>query len=146
MHRWRVWLLSCFGAKIGRDCHVYPKVSVWAPWNLRLGDYVGIADGVSLYSVDCIEIGDYAVVSQGSHLCCGTHDYNSANFQLIAKPIVIGKQSWICAEVFIHPGVEVAEGAVVGARSVVNKSLLSPWVVYTGNPCRQVAERKRNNE
>lgn len=143
MHRWRVFLLRCFGAKIGRDCHVYPGVFVWAPWNLSFGDYVGVADGVTLYSVDRIEIGDYAVISQGSHLCCGTHDYNNANFQLIAKPIVIGKRAWICAEVFIHPGVEIATGVVVGARSVVSKNLLSPWRVYTGNPCRQVAERNK---
>lgn len=142
-HKWRALLLRLFGAKLGKNCHVYPGVKVWAPWNLRLGDSVGIADGVTLYCVDRIEIGDYTVISQGAHLCGGTHDYNSENFQLVAKPIVIGRRAWVCAEAFIHPGVVVPEGVIVGARAVVNKSLPLPWKVYAGNPCRQVAERKQ---
>jgi putative colanic acid biosynthesis acetyltransferase WcaF len=140
-HAWRASLLRLFGASIGRDCHVYPLVKIWAPWNLCLGDFVGIADGVTLYCMDKISIGNYAVVSQGAHLCCGSHDYNSHNFQLIAKPIVIHERVWVCAEVFIHPGVVVPEGAVIGARAVVTKSLFEPWSVYAGNPCKQVATR-----
>ncbi|ADL55315.1 LbetaH domain-containing protein [Gallionella capsiferriformans] len=141
-HAWRVLLLRAFGAKIGRGCHIYPSVKVWAPWNLSLGKHVGIADGVTLYCMDKIRVGDFAVISQGAHLCCGTHDYNSENFQLIAKPILIGIHAWVCAEAFIHPGVVVPEGVVVGARAVVSKSLSVPWAVYAGNPCRQVATRK----
>lgn len=142
LHRWRALLLRMFGATIGKDCHIYPKAKIWAPWNLRLGNCVVIGDFVQLYNMDRIEIDDYAVVSQGAHLCCGTHDYNSLNFQLVAKPIVIGKKAWVCAESFIHPGVEIPEGAVVGARSVVTKSLPLAWKVYSGNPCRQVGNRK----
>lgn len=142
-HVWRVLLLRIFGAQIGKGCHIYPSVKVWAPWNLLLGDHVGVADGVTLYCMDKISIGDYAVVSQGAHLCGGTHDYNSENFQLIAKPIVIGAHAWVCAEAFIHPGVLVPEGAVIGARAVVTKSPSMPYSVYAGNPCRQVATRNR---
>jgi putative colanic acid biosynthesis acetyltransferase WcaF len=93
--------------------------------------------------MDKIIIGDYAVISQGAHLCGGTHDYNSENFQLVIKPIVIGARAWICAEAFIHPGITVPDGAVVGARAVVTKSLSTAWAVYAGNPCRQVNIRKR---
>jgi|CXWL01.1.fsa_nt_gi putative colanic acid biosynthesis acetyltransferase WcaF len=141
-HIWRVLILRLFGAQIGKGCHVYPSVKIWAPWNLKIGKHVGVADGVTLYCMDKITIGDFAVISQGAHLCGGTHDYNSKNFQLIAKPILIEKYAWLCAEVFIHPGVDIPEGAVVGARAVVSKSLSLPWAVYAGNPCRQVAQRK----
>ena len=141
-HAWRIFLLRLFGARIEVGCHIYPSVKVWAPWNLNLGKRVGVADGVTLYCMDKIIIGDYVVISQGAHLCGGTHDYNSINFQLIVKPIEIGAYAWICAEAFIHPGVIVPEGAVVGARTVVPKSLSMPWAVYAGNPCRQVATRK----
>jgi putative colanic acid biosynthesis acetyltransferase WcaF len=142
-HFWRLFLLRLFGAQIGDGCHVYPNVKVWAPWNVILGNFVGVADGVTLYSMEKINIGDYAIISQGAHLCGGTHDYNSKNFQLVAKPITIGKYAWICAEAFIHPGVELPDGVVIGARSVVTKSVTSPWGVYAGNPCRQVATRNR---
>lgn len=142
LYSWRSMLLRLFGAQIGKGCHVYPSVKVWAPWNLTMGDYVGVANGVTIYCMDKISIGKYAVVSQGAHLCGGSHDYNSENFQLIAKPIVIGSCAWVCAEAFIHPGVVVPEGTVVGARAVVSKSLGEAWAVYAGNPCVKVGVRK----
>jgi putative colanic acid biosynthesis acetyltransferase WcaF len=143
-HAWRAFLLRAFGARLGTGCHVYPSVKVWAPWNLQLGNFVGVGDGATLYCMDKIEIGDYAVISQGAHLCGGTHDYNSDNFQLVIRPIVIGARAWVCAEAFIHPGVVVPEGAVIGARAVVTKSLQQPWAVYAGNPCQQVGIRRQN--
>ena len=143
LHAWRSLLLRLFGADVGRGCHVYPSVKIWAPWNLVLGNRVGIADGVTLYSMDKIKIGDCAVISQGAHLCGGTHDYNSANFQLVAKPITVGAQAWICAEAFLHAGVMVPEGAVVGARSVVIGTLPNAWMVYSGNPCQEVGKRRQ---
>lgn len=142
-HQWRAFILKLFGAHLGYDCHVYPGVKIWAPWNLYLGNSIGIADGVNLYSMDKIHIGDYAVISQGVYLCCGSHDYNSKNFQLFTKPIKVEKRAWLCAEVFVHPGVIIPEGAVVGACSVVNKTLPESWAVYAGNPCRQVALRTK---
>jgi len=141
LHRWRAGLLRLFGAHLGQGCRVYPQVRIWAPWNLELGDHVVIGNGAQLYSMGRVSIGDFAIVSQGAHLCAGTHDYNSPNFQLVTKPISIGKQAWICAEAFIHPGVQVAEGVVVGARAVVHKDLAVPWTVHGGNPCRQVGVR-----
>jgi putative colanic acid biosynthesis acetyltransferase WcaF len=143
-HAWRVLLLRLFGARIGRGCHIYPSVRVWAPWNLKIGNHSGVGDDANLYCMDKIEIGDFVAISQGAVLCCGTHDYNSPNMQLVVKPIVIGSRAWVCAEAFLHPGVVVPEGAVIGARSVVTKSLPMEWAVYTGNPCKQIALRTRN--
>jgi len=144
LHAWRAFLLRLFGARLGDHCHIYPGVKIWAPWNLSVGNCVGIADGVTVYNMDRISIGSYAVVSQGAYLCGGTHDYNSPNFQLIAKPIEIGAHAWICAEAFVHPGVRIPEGAVIGARAVVTRSLAGGWAVYAGNPCRRIGERTRN--
>lgn len=142
-HRWRVFILRVFGAKIGRHCHINPNVNIWAPWNLQLGNYIGIGSGVKLYNMDKITIEDFCVISDGVYLCCGSHDYNSKNFQLFAKPIVIGKKTWICSEVFIHPGVTISEGSVVGARSVVTKNLDNEYTVYSGNPCRLIKKREK---
>jgi putative colanic acid biosynthesis acetyltransferase WcaF len=134
-------LLRTFGAQIGEGVHVYPGAKIWAPWNLRIGRFAGIADGVTLYAMDLITIGEYAVISQGSYLCGGTHDYNAENFQLIVKPVVIGAHAWVCAEAFVHPGVNVPEGAVIGARAVVSRSPDVAWAVYAGHPCVQVGVR-----
>jgi putative colanic acid biosynthesis acetyltransferase WcaF len=142
-HAWRALLLRLFGAKLGTHVHIYPSVKVWAPWLITIGNKVGIADGVTLYNMAPIVIADYCVVSQGAHLCGGSHDIDSDNFQLIAKPIVLGKNVWVCAEAFIGPGVSVAEGCVLGARAVVVKSITEPWTVWAGNPAVIKKQRKK---
>jgi putative colanic acid biosynthesis acetyltransferase WcaF len=138
---WRSCVLRRFGAKVGRGVHVYPAVKIWAPWNLEIGDQAGIGNGATLYSQGKIRIGRRAVISQGAHLCAGTHDYTQPGFPLITKPIVIGDQAWIAAEAFVHPGVTIGEGCVVGARSVVTKDLPA-WTVCSGFPAKVLRERR----
>jgi putative colanic acid biosynthesis acetyltransferase WcaF len=140
-HGWRRFLLRLFGAQIGRNVHVYPSVRIWGPWNLELHDNVGVGDSVNCYSMARIIIGKDAVVSQGAHLCTGSHDYESANFQLFARPIVIGAQAWVCTEAFVGPGVTIGEGAVIGARAVVVKDMPA-WMVCAGHPCAPLKPRK----
>jgi putative colanic acid biosynthesis acetyltransferase WcaF len=144
LHSWRAFLLRRFGAKIGRGAHVYPGAKIWAPWNLEIGEEAGIANGVTLYSQGKITIGKRAVISQGTHLCAGTHDFESPGFPLITKPITIGDHVWLAAEVFVHPGVTIGDGCVVGARSVVTKDLPG-WMVCSGFPAKALRERKPLN-
>jgi putative colanic acid biosynthesis acetyltransferase WcaF len=141
LHAWRSFLLRMFGAKVGKGVHVYPGVKIWAPWNLELADECGIANGVTLYSQGKICIGRRTVVSQGAHLCAGTHDYTKPGFPLIALPIFIGDYAWVAAETFIHPGIHVGEGCVIGARAVVTKDM-PQWMVCAGHPCQPIKERK----
>lgn len=139
-HSWRSFLLRCFGAKVGHGVHVYPGVKIWAPWNLELDDECGVANGAILYSQGKITIGKRAVISQGSHLCAGTHDYTLPGFPLVTRPIIISDNAWIAAESFIHPGITIGEGCVVGARSVVTKDMPA-WMVCAGHPCKPLKER-----
>jgi len=141
MHSWRSFLLRLFGAKVGKKVHVYPKVSIWAPWNLILKDGCGIANGAILYAQDKITIGVKTVVSQGAHICAGTHDYNTEGFILITKPITIGDHAWIATDAFIHPGVSIGDGAVIGARAVVGKSM-PEWMICSGHPCKPIKARE----
>lgn len=140
-HKWRAFVLKCFGAKVGTNVHIYPKVVIWAPWNLVIGDNVGIANEVNLYCQGKIVIGNRVTISQGSYVCTGTHDYTLKNHPLITKPINIENNVWVAAECFIHPGVTIGEGAVVGARSVITKDL-PQWSVCSGNPCLVVKKRE----
>lgn len=141
MHAWRAIILRLFGAEMGRGTHVYPRVRIWAPWNLIVEDEAGVADDVILYSMAKITIGNRAVVSQGAHLCTGTHDYQDPSFRLYAEPIRIGAEAWICADAFIGPGVNIGDAAVIGARSVVSKDMPAS-MVCAGNPCRPIKARE----
>jgi putative colanic acid biosynthesis acetyltransferase WcaF len=139
-HKWRALLLRMFGAKLGKGVHVYPGVKIWAPWNVEFGDQAGVGNGAILYSQGKILIGIKAIISQGAHICAGTHDYTKVGHPLVTAPIVIGDFAWVAAESFIHPGVVIGEGAVIGARSVVTKDMPA-WMVCAGHPCKPLKER-----
>jgi putative colanic acid biosynthesis acetyltransferase WcaF len=142
LHGWRSFLLRLFGAKVGRGAHVYPGAKIWAPWNVEIGDETGVADGATLYSQGKITLGRRVVISQGAHLCAGTHDYEKRGFPLVTAPITVGDEAWIAAEAFVHPGVTIGEGAVIGARSVVTKDMPA-WTVCAGFPCKPLKARRR---
>jgi len=140
LHPWRRVLLRLFGARIGRAAHPYPRARIWAPWNLTMGPQSCLADGVDCYSVAPITLGENAIVSQYAYLCSATHDYDDPAFPLLVAPIVIGPNAWVAAGAFVGPGVAVAEGAVLGARSVVVRDV-APWDVVGGNPARVLRRR-----
>lgn len=93
--------------------------------------------------MDLVSIGNNVVISQGTHLCAGTHDFNSPNFQLITSPILIGDHVWLCTEGFVGPGVSIAEGTVIGARGVVTKSINVPWQIWAGVPVKKIGVRDK---
>ncbi len=144
LHGWRRMLLRLFGARIGTNAHPYPSATIWAPWNLEMGEYSCLSDRVDCYSVDTIRLGPHATVSQYSFLCSASHDYSDPTMPLITAPIVIGKGAWVAADVFIGPGVTIGEGAVVGARSSVFKDV-PPWTVVGGNPAGFINKRSRKS-
>lgn len=140
LNGWRLSLLRLFGAQIGEGCRVAPDCNVWAPWNLRMGVYACLADGVDCYSHDRVELGDYSTVSQRSFLCTASHRISSLERPLFSRPIRIQPHAWVCAEAFIGPGITIAEGAVVGARAVVTRDV-EKWTIVAGNPARRIGLR-----
>jgi len=141
-HRWRAWLLSFFGAEIANTDQVviFPTVRVTYPDRLELADRSMVGPRVEIYNLGKVTLQYGANVSQNCHLCSGTHDFNRWDMPLVTAPIVIGKNAWLAADVFVGPGVSIGELAVVGARSVVIKDQPA-HMVCAGNPCRPVKPR-----
>lgn len=138
---YRAWLLKLFGATIqGRPMVLRRTVRIEVPWNIELGDRVQIGEHAKLYSLGPIRIGAHTIVSQHAHICAGTHDYSDTKFPLRKVPITIGERCWIATEAYVSPGVNIADGVVVGARSVVVKDLPA-WKVCVGSPARPIADR-----
>jgi len=139
---WRRFLLRCFGARMAPGSDVRASARVWLPAHLEMAQGAVIGPDVNVYSMGPISLGRDVLVSQGVHLCAGSHDFESPAFQLVAKPIRIEAQAWIAAEAFVGPGTHVGEGVVLGARAVAFGEL-QPWTVYSGNPARPIRPRRR---
>ena len=139
-HGWRRFLLRCFGARVAARVKTFPSARIWAPWNLDLGYHCSLGDGADCYSVGKITIGANATISQHAVLCTATHDEQELHLPLQVQDIEIGPHAWICAEVFVMPGVRIGEGTVVGVRSTVFQSL-PDWKVAFGSPCKVRRDR-----
>ena len=143
-HAWRAFLLRIFGAKLGPDCHIYPRARIWAPWNLVCEDTVAIADEAIIYNPSTIVLGSHATVSQQAYLCGATHNYDDPNFPMTSMPISIGKHAWICARATVQSGVAVGDGAVLALSAVATHDLDS-WSIYAGIPARKIKDRKQHS-
>lgn len=140
MRAWRRMLLRLFGAKLGKRVKVAGSAKIWAPWNLVMDDHSTIGPYVDCYCADTIRIGANSTVSQYSFLCSATHDFTHPNMLLYTRPIVIGAAVWICADVYVGPGVTIRDGVVVGARSSVFNDL-PPWTICVGSPAKPKGPR-----
>jgi len=139
-HGFRAWLLRLFGAKITGPVVIFPTVKIVFPSRLSLAARSMIGPHVTLYNLATIRLEYGANLSQHCHLCAGTHDFTRWSMPLVTKPIVIGRNAWLGADVFVGPGVTVGELCVVGARSVVVKDLPAA-MVCVGQPCRPLKPR-----
>ncbi|WP_081849704.1 putative colanic acid biosynthesis acetyltransferase [Marinobacterium lacunae] len=140
MYGWRNFILRMFGAKIGKGVKFRPSVDITYPWKLKVGNYSWVGDGVSLYTLGNIVIGENSVISQKCYLCSGSHDYNSDNFDIFSKNIFIGNHVWLATDVFVAPGISVEDNVVVGARSSVFSDLKGNSI-YVGSPARYLKDR-----
>ena len=143
-HNWyalRRALLRTFGAKLHDTANLRRTVLIECPWNLSIGAESSIGDRAILYCLGPVTIGARVTVSQGAHLCAGTHDSRKAAMPLVRPPIDIEDDAWIAADAFVGPRVRVREGAILGARGVALADL-EPWSIYLGNPAVRVRARE----
>lgn len=133
--------MKIFGAKIDKGAKIHSSVKIWAPWNLEMGEYSCLGPYVDCYCADKISIGKHCTISQYTILCAATHDYTKHNMPLISASIIIEDYVWVCADVFVNPGVRIGEGAVVGVRSLLTKNV-EPWTVVGGNPAKFIKKRE----
>ncbi len=136
----KVIILRLFGAKIGKNTNIKPKVNIKYPWHLTIGDNVWIGENVWIDNLDDIIIGDNSCLSQGSMLLCGNHNYKKESFNLITAKIILEDGVWIGAKSIVCAGVTCKSHAVLTVGSVATKNL-DQFSVYSGNPAVFVRKR-----
>lgn len=109
-----------------------------------IGSRVTIGEYSILAGHGGIFIGDTVVVAGHCYITAQNHIFSSEipiRFQgETCEGIKIGYGSWIGGHCVILDGVEIGDGCIVGAGSIVTKSLRGNMICY-GNPCREVRSR-----
>lgn len=108
---------------IGPGCIIYPKVS----------------------------IGKYSMLANEVFIIGGDHNYRTSGIPAVfngrdeLKSTIIGRDVWIGSRSTIMTGVEIGDGAIVAAGSIVTKNL-EPFGIYAGIPAKKIKERFTEKE
>ena len=159
--------------KIGLNSKIYPTAKICNPQLVEIGNNVIIDDFVFIYLKNGIKIGNYVHIgvnsvitgggqvslesfsglSSGVKLFTSTELFDGDNLtnptiptqfrNIKTGPIVISKHAVICANSVIMPNVTIGEGSVIGAHSLVTKSV-EPWGIYQGSPLKKIKSRNRS--
>lgn len=121
--------------------------------NIKIGNFVHISAYVALYGKAGIEINDYAGISAKTTLYSESDDFSGESLigpfhpegkrNLQCGKITVGKFAQIGCNCVIFPAVEISEGAVIGAMSLVKKTI-SPWTISAGIPAKFIKFRSKN--
>ena len=116
---------------IGKRIHVAPQCIIAARDKIILEDYVGLSSAVRIYSNTEAPI-------DGKRMSGPMIPEEMKAFK--SAPVTLRKDSFVGSGSVILPGVELGEGAVVGANSVVTKSV-EPYVIAAGAPAKAIGRR-----
>ena len=109
-------------------------------YNIRVGENFYANFNMVILDGAPVTFGDNVFVAPNCGFYTAGHplDYAERNKGLeYARPISIGNNVWIGAQVCVLPGVTIGDNCVIGAGSVVTKDIPSHSVAV-GNPCRVI--------
>jgi acetyltransferase-like isoleucine patch superfamily enzyme len=131
-------IINSANVHIGDNCLLQDGIYIRAgtEGRITIGDRAALNSFCRLFGHGSIEIGDNTQIGPGSLITTTGHDYHD-DLTTSYRPVIIGKDVWIGANVTILPGAEIGDGAVIGAGSVVTKNI-RPRCMALGVPARVV--------
>ena len=110
---------------------------------IEIGPRTYINRHTMLDAAERIEVCEQAMIGPFCYITDHDHEFGPGTAPgetpLVSQPVRIGKRCWLGAHVSVLKGVSIGDGTVVGAGSVVTKSLPA-GVVAVGNPARVLRE------
>lgn len=134
------------GGQAGKRVVYYPGVWICPAKKIRIGNDVDLALDVLITTGGGVSIGDRTLVGYRTQILSSNHNVPNSNGRIFdaghtSEHVEIGTDVWIGASCIILPGVNIGEGAVVAAGSVVTKNV-PPFTYVAGTPARVIKERK----
>jgi acetyltransferase-like isoleucine patch superfamily enzyme len=137
------------GLTTGVGCRIeaYPKIKNNIV--LHFGENVQMNDFVHITAMQSVIIGNNVLLASKIYISDCSHgsysgDENDSHPNLIpvdrplfANPVLIEDNVWLGEFVSVLPGVKIGKGTIVGANSVVSKSL-PPYVIAVGAPAKPI--------
>lgn len=140
----RRWIASPLFRRCGANVNIERGASFGSGRLVEIGNNSGL--GVDCRLLGTVSIGDNVMIGPEVMFITSAHAFDRTDIPMISqgytaeRPIVVHDDVWIGARCTILPGVEIGEGSIIGACSVVTRSF-PRHVIIAGNPARVVKER-----
>ncbi|MCL2206468.1 MAG: CatB-related O-acetyltransferase [Fibromonadales bacterium] len=105
---------------------------------LKIGSYCSIAPGV------CFLLEEEHTISSISTYPFAVMSFGTKGYALSKGDIVVGDDVWIGLNAIICSGINIGQGAIIGAGSVVTKNV-EPYSIVGGNPAKHIRYRFSEN-
>jgi maltose O-acetyltransferase len=122
------------------DVWIQPPFFCDYGFNIALGSKVFFNFNCVVLDVMQVEIGSNVLFGPAVQIYTATHPISAAERRKwleFAKPVSIGSDVWVGGGAIICPGVTIGDRSVIGAGSVVTRSIPAD-VFAAGNPCRVI--------
>jgi acetyltransferase-like isoleucine patch superfamily enzyme len=134
--------------KIGNNVTIYPDVTFWGDGEIAIGDNVDIGNGTIIFSSKRgggVNIDNNVAIAAHCYIIDSDHGMNMSdlirNQELVSDKIYIGNDVWIAENCTILKGSVINDGAVIGAKSLVNNEIES-YGIAVGVPAKVIKFRK----
>jgi len=109
-----------------------------------IGENVRINRGTTLFAYESIHIGDHTLIGEFVSIRDANHgiapEEHVRSQAHLAQAIKIGKDVWIGRGSVILPGVEIGDHSIIGANSVVSRSIPA-GTIAVGSPAKPLRKR-----
>ena len=139
--------------RLGNHVRIDPFCIISAAGGIAIGQYVHVGAYTNLSGAAGIVVEDFAGISLGVRIFTVTEDLSGrylvnptipAPFRKVKSgPVRMEKFSGVFAGVIILPGVTIAEGAMIGAGSLVRKNV-PEWEIWFGVPAKRISGRRKD--
>ena len=136
----RVCAMRMLGYRISSTTSIWAKAKFGSK-RVETGENVFINYGFYFDGNEHLRIGSNVRIAQFVRVLTATHTIGPpqqrCRVDVLEQPVAIGDGCWIGSGVTIFPGVEIADGCVIAANSLVLTST-EPNGLYMGAPARRV--------
>jgi acetyltransferase-like isoleucine patch superfamily enzyme len=128
------------GMKIEGFCWIQPRVTIVNLRRLSVGRNFGCNSGTYINAIGGISMGNDVLIGANVTISSGKHEIEGREASVFSRPaqpmpISFGSDIWIGAGASVLPGLDIADGTVIGANAVVTKNT-QPFAVMVGIPAR----------
>ena len=122
----------------GVSCSVYPPFYCDYGCNIAVGDNFFAKICCAILDDGMVTIGNNVMLGPGVMILAASHPIHAADRQQgygLGRSVTIGDDVWVGAHSTINPGVHIGCNTIIGAGSVVTRSIPDN-VIAVGNPCK----------